>query len=480
MLITDAWGEPVELDELDAAGLLSVLEGDRLRGRGVERDKLRVAAQWCVLHPATADAGVACWDPSGLPGVLTEDESLGGEGTPAVAGFAAEPLGAALGVSTHAAKKLIADALDLQHRLPQIWKRVEVLAVEPWKARKVAELSHPLSRAAAADVDAALAPVLASCSFAAIERAVAHAVATHHPELVAAGTALAKDTWDVTLGHPRPDRFTGTSWLTATGDSLDLTAFYDRITQIAAELAEAGDEDPLGARRAKALGVLARQGVDGAEADLLSLIGTEPSVAEGALIGTEPSVAEGAGTAEAADTTPRRRRGLRGPRTHLYLHASLCDVLGLHPGQQLSCGDVERLGDVVLDRIRAWVGDSESTITPVLDLDREWAVDGHDAPEAMREQVILRDGHCVFPWCQAEARACDLDHIRSYVPMDEGGPPGQTNPDNLAPLCRRHHRCKTSGRWRYRRLPDGTFEWSGPHRRSYLVAPFGTIELHPN
>ncbi len=462
MLITDAWGEPVELDELDGAGLLSVLEGERLRGRGVERDKLRVAAQWCVLHPATADAGVACWDPSGLPGVLTEDESLGGEGTPAVAAFTAEPLGAALGISTHAAKKLVADTLDLQHRLPQIWKRVEVLAVEPWKARKVAELTHRLGKAAASDVDAALAPVLGSCSFAAIERAVAHAVATHHPELLADRTARDKDTWDVTLGHPRPDQFTGTSWLAATGDTLDLTAFFDRVGQIAADLADAGDPDPLGARKAKALGVLARQGLDDAEADLLALIDADPS-------GVEP-----------VETTPAKQPPARKPRTHLYLHASLTEVLGLDPDRPLVCGSVEKLGDVVLERIRAWLGDSDATITPVLDLGRDWAVDGHDVPAAMREQVNLRDRHCVFPWCRVDSRACDCDHVIPYVPLDEGGPPGQTAPDNLAPLCRRHHRCKTSGRWRYRRLPDGTYHWTGPHGRSYLVTPFGTFELPPN
>ena len=119
-------------------------------------------------------------------------------------------------------------------------------------------------------------------------------------------------------------------------------------------------------------------------------------------------------------------------------------------------------------------------IRPVLDLNSCPAVDGHDPSEEIREIVILRDGHCVFPWCTVDARHTDLDHIVPYVPMDEGGPPGQTNPHNLACLCRRHHRCKTSGRWRYRRRDDGTYEWHGPHGRSYLVTPLGTLEIHPN
>src|SRR5262249_36815967 len=83
-------------------------------------------------------------------------------------------------------------------------------------------------------------------------------------------------------------------------------------------------------------------------------------------------------------------------------------------------------------------------------------------PEWMRELVIVRDRHCVFPWCRTDARCCDLDHIEPYQAPDHGGPPGQTTPTNLAPLCRRHHNAKTTGRWRYQRHPDGTYTWHGP------------------
>ena len=58
--------------------------------------------------------------------------------------------------------------------------------------------------------------------------------------------------------------------------------------------------------------------------------------------------------------------------------------------------------------------------------------------------------------------ACDLDHIDPYISLDDGGPPGQTHPGNLAPLCRRHHRAKTFGRFTYRRLDDGSYEWTLP------------------
>ena len=105
------------------------------------------------------------------------------------------------------------------------------------------------------------------------------------------------------------------------------------------------------------------------------------------------------------------------------------------------------------------------------------AVDAHDPPAWMRELVILRDRHCVFPWCNRDARASDLDHI---TPYDENGPPGQTSPDALAALCRRHHRAKTFRRWRYHRTPSGNYQWTGPQGQTYLVTPQGTLPIPPN
>jgi len=89
----------------------------------------------------------------------------------------------------------------------------------------------------------------------------------------------------------------------------------------------------------------------------------------------------------------------------------------------------------------------------------------------MREHVVQRDAHCVFPGCRRDSRFCDLDHITAYVPIDEGGPPGQTNPWNLAPLCRTHHRIKTHSAWHYRRLVDGSYTWTSPTGHHYTVRP---------
>ncbi|GAA2139851.1 hypothetical protein GCM10009844_08980 [Nocardioides koreensis] len=455
MLEVDAMGQPVVVEDLDPDWLLDLLDDAKIAARVAERSKLRLAAQWCVRHPATADTGVATWAGDALPGVLNADESLGGEGTPAVSAFAPEPVAAALGVSTLAGMKLIADALDLQHRLPRIWRLVEDLTVDPWKARQVAQATHPLSREAAGYVDAQLAPRLASCGFAAIQTAVAMAIAKYHPELLEQREKTGKKGWHVTLRHPAPGDVDGTSYLDVAGDTLDLTAFHDLVCDQAAALKALGDTDDLEIRKAKALGVIAAQQ---ATLDLTALTGDSD---------------DGVTWVEPVATVPVRRR-----QTTLYVHASLADLLHL---DQDAVGQVEKLGPATLARIRDWLNRSEDVvIRPVLDLNRCPAVDGHDPSEEIRQIVILRDGHCVFPWCAVDARHTDLDHIEPYVPLDEGGPPRQTNPHNLACLCRRHHRCKTSGRWRYRRRPDGTYEWHGPHGRSYLVTPLGTIQLHNN
>ena len=135
---------------------------------------------------------------------------------------------------------------------------------------------------------------------------------------------------------------------------------------------------------------------------------------------------------------------------------------------------VEGLGAATIERIEAWLArhtaaGARARVTPVIDLARTDAVDRHDPPPWMAERVKLRDPQCVFPYCQTHARDCDLDHIVAYVPPDEGGPPGQTNPQNLAPLCRRHHRAKTAKRWRYHRTDDGSYAWTSPHDERYLV-----------
>ena len=79
---------------------------------------------------------------------------LGGEGNPTVGEFTAAELGCALRMSDGAAGKLIADALDLRHRLPLIWAAVLAGEVPAYQARYIATATRHLSVEQAGFVDA--------------------------------------------------------------------------------------------------------------------------------------------------------------------------------------------------------------------------------------------------------------------------------------------------------------------------------------
>ncbi len=458
MIETDAMGAPIEVRDLDAEWLLALACEAATECWKAERRRLRLAAQWCVLHPATEETGFVTWCDKGLPGLDASDQALGGEGTPLVAAFTPEPFAAALGVSTLSGLQLLADALDLQHRLPRIWAAVEALRVAPWKARKIAQATHHLSKAAAASVDSQLADRIGSCGWRAIETAVAQAIATYDSHLLEAREKQGRDAWRVRLYHrgigtDGGDDWAGTSHLEVTGDTLDLTCFHDLVCDQAAQLKALGDTDTLDVRKAKAVGVIANRQ---AALDLGTLL-------------------DGTSGVETVQTVNQQSVA----KTKLYLHLTLTDLLGPDSGDGTTSagfGTVERFGPATIARIKDWAGRSRVTIQPVLDMGRTDAVDAHDPPAWMRELVILRDRHCVFPWCNRDARACDVDHITAY---DETGPPGQTRPDALAALCRRHHRAKTFRRWCYHRTPSGDYQWTGPQGQTYLVTPTGTVSVPP-
>ncbi|HEX7715676.1 MAG TPA: HNH endonuclease, partial [Marmoricola sp.] len=127
-------------------------------------------------------------------------------------------------------------------------------------------------------------------------------------------------------------------------------------------------------------------------------------------------------------------------------------------------------------QVAQWCGLADTTrvtVKPVVDLNTVKTVDGYRVPDWLAEQVRLRDRTCVFPYCTRPARACDLDHV---IPFDEGG---TTSSDNLACLCRLHHRMKTHGGWTYQMLTLGTYLWHGPHGHTWLRDASGTTDLTP-
>ena len=86
----------------------------------------------------------------------------------------------------------------------------------------------------------------------------------------------------------------------------------------------------------------------------------------------------------------------------------------------------------------------------------------------------------MFPWCARPARGCDVDHVVEFdhAADAEGRPqPGPTRTDNLAALCRFHHRLKTHTAWHYRMTEPGVFEWTSPHGHHYRRDRHGTTAI---
>jgi hypothetical protein len=88
-----------------------------------------------------------------------------------------------------------------------------------------------------------------------------------------------------------------------------------------------------------------------------------------------------------------------------------------------------------------------------------------------RRLLYVRDRRCGFPGCSAAVWFCDADHS---VPHDRGG---CTDAENCGLFCRRHHRLKTFTAWRWRRLPDGTLEWTDPSGRTWRRGASAVLRL---
>jgi hypothetical protein len=76
---------------------------------------------------------------------------------------------------------------------------------------------------------------------------------------------------------------------------------------------------------------------------------------------------------------------------------------------------------------------------------------------ALSRWIRARDRMCRAPGCRAPASACDIDHTVDY----RSG--GLTKHDNLALVCRHHHRLKHEAGWRVEQPTPGTLTWMSPH-----------------
>lgn len=344
-----------------------------------------------------------------------------------MAEFAVVELAAALGMSTDAGKHFLGDAIELAYRLPRTSAEVTAGRVPAWRARRIAQRTRLLPPAGATWVDQQVAAVAGRVGPIVLDRLVTEAVVRFDPKRAAADALRALDHRhaDVTIEHIL-DGALSTGHLDAVLDVADALELEATLSELAAGLAAAGDTSPLDVRRAKALGLLAR--------------------------GEVPKA-------------PRRRRVV------LHVHLSETVLQGCGDGiATLKTHTGHPLGQVSVEQVRDWCAtpDAEITVKPVLDVLTRVASAGYQPSAWLRDVVVALNVTCVFPYCHRPAESLDLDHILAYA---NGG---ETSTENLAPLCRRHHRAKTFAAWTYTRLGPGEYLWTSPHGYSFVTDQGGT------
>ncbi|WP_310963822.1 HNH endonuclease signature motif containing protein [Nocardioides terrisoli] len=448
-----------DLDELPQRQVLLLVEEVRQREMAAQADTLTLACHWCDLH------GEVRYDREAR--AVTDDilpVHLGGPGTPWVEEFAAAEFGAMRRESPMAARSLLADALDLRHRLVHCWAAVHDLELEVWVARKIARMTRHLSRELAAFVDRAIAAELATLSPGRLFGLVAAKVIEADP---VAEDARRRDAEQARFVRSTKEEH-GLKVLiarAAAGDVIVFEAMVDRIAQI---LAETGDGDAVDVRRAKAIGALGRP----AEALRLLLASAQraevpdENVAED-LTGEDPAPLR----ALLADPQAQARMA---PAVRLYLHLTAETVLG----DPHRIARVEGLGAVHADQLREWLGQPHQAtrinVQPVINLLDQTPVDAYQFPTRIREAVMLLHPADAFPYSTTITRRVDLDHCRPY---SRGRPSGQTGLDNVAPLVRHHHRIKTLTSWHEFCLSPGRWLWISPHGFAFLVDRHGTRRI---
>jgi hypothetical protein len=159
---------------------------------------------------------------------------------------------------------------------------------------------------------------------------------------------------------------------------------------------------------------------------------------------------------EACRNGGSRRADGAGPCPQLIIRASV-DTLAGAPGAP--AGELEWGGTVPAATVQRLACDSAiSYIAGRGELDAEIHNASRSIPPATRRALVARDRHCVFPGCDRPPSWCNGHHI---IWWSQGGP---TRLENLALLCRHHHRAVHEEGWTLSRQTNGQFDAVPPRK----------------
>lgn len=323
-------------------------------------------------------------------------------------------LAVALRMPERSVEALVAESRALVHDLPATLEALAGGRITERHAQVMVDHATSLAASARGTFEEAALTHAERLTPRAFDRAARRMRERMHPESIDSRQRVAAEQRSVAV-EPARD---GMGWLTA---YLPATAAYgidDHLTEIARARQRAGDPRTLTPLRADILAELLLGG-DDAESIRAQILVTVPALT---LLGRsdEPAILEGYGPIDIETA-----RGLAGGA------AGWMRIL-THPetGAVLSVGR---------DRYRA--------------------------PADLRLALRVRDETCRFPTCTRPARRTDLDHTRDWAHE------GVTAIDNLAHLCRHHHRLKHQTGWSVTQAQGGTLEWVSPWGRRASTHP---------
>jgi hypothetical protein len=405
------------LEAMGEDDLLAYAETCAETARQAEVNLLRVAYQWAVIHdPDRLDPAETT-----LPG-REQPRRYGGAGTPMVCEFAAAELGVRIGRSTYAARALMADALDLVHRHPQHWARVQGGEIRASYARFVVAKTRDLDPAQAAYVDAAVVESAdGRIPWSRFETLVEAKVAAADPEETRAKEEQAAK---ATFAKKLRTEANGMATFMVRADLPTIEAIDNAVTARAATLTETMPEADDDTRRVHTVLLMANPGA-----------------------------------------TPQTPVTDLLPMVHLYLHT--------YPGPDSDrIARLEGHGPVTEAWISRVLGPKcRFKVQPILDLAGQAPVDAYEIPDRHRQAVHLMTPADTFPHSSNLSRNKQVDHT---TPYDQGG---VTGVGNYGPLTTLHHRIKTHADWQVKQPFPGIYIWRDPHGGHTLVDHTGTRPL---
>ncbi|MFL6130004.1 MAG: DUF222 domain-containing protein [Mycobacteriales bacterium] len=383
----------------------------------------RVAA-WAAAGQLAVVAELARRRPRSWPDAPGRPVGAGDPLVPQISEFAVDELAAALRLSRPAAGARLHVAVELG-RLSATRAALADGEIDLPKARAVVDAVTVLDAPLAAAVEQHILPRAGRQTVGQVRAALSRAVLAADPAAAETRHERAVAGRQVTL-QPARDGM-AELWALLPADAA--VAVYQRVDEMARR---PGADDT--------------RGRDARRADALVMAVLSPGTA--GLAGASSPAAAG--------------RAVVGATVHVTIPAETALGLGSLPAELAGYGPVPAsMGRRLAAAGGPWRKVTVSAVTgAVQDVGRT----AYSPSAALAHLVRTRDRTCRFPGCRHPARRCDLDHTTPW-------PAGPTTADNLAALCRHHHRLKHQTSWTVRAGPDAELEWTSPTGHAYTTTP---------